>query len=109
MYNANNRDRWWRLSKFYRTARKKADHITLTGVAYKKTLYRDRITYYLTCRPVCSHRVEHAIGPRLLMMQCITYDQYNYTKYQKGKVDVFCNNNTTISCIEGNEVPLCNV
>jgi len=25
------------------------------------------------------------------------------------KVDVFSNNNTTISCIDGNEVPLCNV
>jgi hypothetical protein len=28
---------------------------------------------------------------------------------KKRKVDVFSNNNTAISCIEGNEVPLCNV
>jgi len=44
----------------------------LTGVGYKKTSYRNRITYYLTCRPVCSHRGEHATDLRLLMMQSIT-------------------------------------
>ena len=68
MYNVNNGDRWWRLSKFYWAARKKVEETTLTDIGYKKTSYRKGITYYLTCR----HIVEHAIGLSLLMMQSIT-------------------------------------
>jgi hypothetical protein len=38
MDNANNRDKWWNLSKLYWTARRKMGDIPLTGVGLKKTL-----------------------------------------------------------------------
>jgi hypothetical protein len=49
MDSANNRDKWWNLSKLYWTARKKMGDIPLTGLGQKKKIFESKFRGRTTC------------------------------------------------------------